>query len=69
MSFTLSAEDEKATQLRNRRREYKSLDEFARQEGVEAVLAFLASNPTVVGDKYRHSQMKVLPYSVQGWNK
>lgn len=43
-----------------KRSQYKSLDEFARKEGVEAVLSFLAYNPTQVGGFYRHTQMPVI---------
>jgi len=63
------AEDKKLSDLKNKRREYKSLDEFSREEGVEAVLIFLASNPTVIGDKYKGSKMNILPYTVERWNR
>ena len=52
---------------RARRREYKSLDEFAKAEGVKAVLDFLAYQSSVVGGYYRHSQMPVLPFTVNKW--
>ena len=50
---------------KRKRSQYKSLEEFVAEEGVEAMLAFLAYGPTVAGDKYRHSQMKTVPYRVQ----
>lgn len=52
-------------ELKQKRRQYKSLEEFVAEEGVEAMLAFLAYNPTTIGDKYRHTQMKTVPYIVR----
>lgn len=67
--YNMSEEDRKFEALKNKRRQYTSLDEYAREEGVEAVLAFLATQPTIVGNKYRHSQMAVLPYIVEKYTK
>lgn len=64
----LSSEWQQEDELWSKRRKYESLDEFANEEGVEAVLAFLATNPTIIGDTYRHSKMKVLPYTVKRFN-
>lgn len=45
---------------RLKRSQYKSLGEFAREEGIEAVLSFLSYNPTQVNGVYRHTQMPVI---------
>ena len=47
---------------------YKSLDDMAREEGVAAVLSFLATQPTIVGGLYRHTNMPVLPFIVRRWD-
>lgn len=51
--------------MQDRRRDYKSLDEMAQAEGVERVLDFLSNSPTVIGDYYRHTDMKTVPYIVR----
>ena len=48
-----------------RRRNYSSLDDMAKEEGVVAVLKFLAYNPTIVDGYYRHTNMKVVPFTVK----
>ena len=63
----MSESNRQLSALMDRRRQYKSAEEFVQQEGIEAFLDFLASNPSVRGDKYKNSQMKVLPYSVGKW--
>jgi len=37
---------------------------MARFEGVERVLEFLSRNPSVIGNVYRHTDMKTVPYIV-----
>lgn len=44
--------------------DYYSLDDMAKAEGVDAVLRFLAHNPTVIGGIYRHTNIPVCPYQV-----
>jgi hypothetical protein len=51
-----------------KRTQYRSLDDFAKEEGLQAVLNFLAYQPTVVDGYYRHTQMPVLPYNVTKWH-
>ena len=48
-----------------KRMKYNSLDDMAREEGVIAVLKFLAYNPTMVSGYYRHSNIKVVPFTVK----
>ena len=48
-----------------KRRNYTSLDEFVREEGIETVLEWLSRSPTQVGGVYRHSNMKTVKYTVK----
>jgi hypothetical protein len=49
----------------NKRRDYKSLDEMAQNEGVIAVLEFLAHHPTMISGIYRHTQIPIVPFEVK----
>lgn len=42
---------------RKKRSTYKSLEEFANEEGIGAVLEFLSRNPTQISGVYRHTNM------------
>lgn len=48
-----------------RRRDYQSLDDMAREEGVVSVLKFLSHNPTMIDGVYRHTNMKIVPFTVK----
>lgn len=61
-------ETKRLFELSERRKQYKSLDEMVREEGITAVFEFLSSSPTEIGGYYRHTQMPVIPYTVQKWN-
>jgi hypothetical protein len=45
-------------------KKYKSLDDMVKEEGVEAVLEFLARSPTQIDGYYRHAEMKVVNFTV-----
>jgi len=48
-----------------KRRNYTSLDEFVKEEGIETVLEWLSRSPTQVGGFYRHTKMKTVNYVVK----
>lgn len=43
---------------------YESLDQFAREEGIEAVLDFLSRSPEQSKGFYLDTKMKVVKYSI-----
>lgn len=52
-----------------KRRNYESLDEFVKEEGIETVLEWLSHSPTQIGMStgeyhYRHTKMKAVKYIV-----
>jgi len=49
---------------REKRSKYQSFDDMAREEGVIAVLEFLAYNPSIMGDTYRHTNIETVPFVV-----
>lgn len=57
-----------------KRRNYESLDDMAKEEGIISVLEFLSYNPTIIlnseqGDGvYRHTKMKIVPFKVTKTN-
>ena len=48
-----------------KRRNYTSLDEFVKEEGIETVLEWLSRSPTEVGGVYRHTKMKTVRFTVK----
>ena len=68
-------ESEVNTELKERmdkaekRRNYTSLDEFVKEEGIETVLEWLSRSPTEVGGIegriYRHTKMKCVNYTIK----
>lgn len=52
-----------------KRRNYTSLDEFVKEEGIETVLEWLSRSPTEVGGidgrVYRHTKMKSVNYTIK----
>lgn len=48
-----------------KRRNYASLDEFAKEEGIETVLEWLSRSPTEVDGVYRHTKMKTVNYTIK----
>jgi hypothetical protein len=48
-----------------KRRNYASLDEFVKEEGIETVLEWLSRSPTEVDGVYRHTKMKTVNYTVK----
>ena len=48
-----------------KRRNYTSLDEFVKEEGIETVLECLSRSPTEVDGFYRHTKMKTVNYTVK----
>lgn len=51
-----------------KRRNYTSLDEFVKEEGIETVLEWLSRSPTQVGGVYRHTKMKTVKYTIKNFN-
>ena len=48
-----------------KRRNYTSLDEFVKEEGIETVLEWLSCSPTQINGIYRHTKMKTVSYIVK----
>ena len=61
MSPELKEEMDKSEKRRN----YNSLDEFVKEEGIETVLEWLSRSPTEMGDFYRHTKMRTVNYIVK----
>lgn len=47
-----------------KRRNYISLDEFVKEEGIETVLEWLSRSPTQINGIYRYTKMKTVNYIV-----
>lgn len=60
---------EKTDELMEKRRNYTSLDDMAREEGVLSVLSFLAYNPSIVGEYYKNTNIPIVHYEVKKWRE
>ena len=69
LSLNLEPELKKEMDKAEKRRNYTSLDEFVKEEGIETVLEWLSRSPTEIstetGRYYRHSKMKSVNYTVK----